>query len=83
MKADSGREANGAALRTMARRSSSCQVSIAVIATSCWARTSKGFAGTLRDSMEPVRMRSVTTAAWTRSPRYFGKTTPVETAPTW
>ncbi len=33
--------------------------------------------------MAPVRMRSVTTAAWTRSPRYLGKTTPVEIAPTW
>ncbi|CAM5309380.1 hypothetical protein SGRI78S_01034 [Streptomyces griseus subsp. griseus] len=34
-------------------------------------------------SMAPSRIRSVTTAACTRSPRYFGKTTPVETAPTW
>lgn len=33
--------------------------------------------------MEPSRIRSVTTAACTRSPRYLGKTTPVETAPTW
>lgn len=58
-------------------------MSIAVIATSCWARTSSGLEGIRRDSIEPVRIRSVTTAAWTRSPRYFGKTTPVETAPTW
>ncbi len=83
VKADSGRDAKGAARRTVASRSSTCQVSSAVMATSCWARTSRGFAGTFRDSIEPVRMRSVTTAAWTRSPRYLGKTTPVETAPTW
>src|SRR5437764_1408039 len=28
-------------------------------------------------------MRSATTAVWTRSPRYLGKMTPLETAPTW
>lgn len=81
--ADSGSEAKGAALRTVLSRSSTCQVSSAVMATSCWASTSRGLAGTRRDSIEPVRIRSVTTAACTRSPRYFGKTTPVETAPTW
>ena len=81
--ADSGSEAKGAARRTRASRSSTCQVSIAVMATSCWARTSSGLAGTRSDSMAPLRIRSVTTAACTRSPRYLGKTTPVETAPTW
>lgn len=82
MNADSGSEANGAARRTVARRSSNCQVSIEVMATTCCASTSRGLPGTLRDSMEPVRIRSVTTADWTRSPRYLGKTTPLETAPT-
>ncbi len=81
--ADSGSEAKGAARRTSASRSSNCQVSIEVIATSCCARTSSGLDGTRRDSMAPVRIRSVTTAACTRSPRYFGNTTPVDTAPTW
>ena len=81
--ADSGSDAKGAARRTSASRSSTCQVSMAVIATSCWARTSSGLAGTFRDSMAPERIRSVTTAACTRSPRYLGNTTPRETAPTW
>ena len=81
--ADSGSEANGAARRASASRSSNCQVSIAVIATICWARTSSGFDGTRSASIRPSRIRSVTTADCTRSPRYFGKTTPVETAPTW
>ncbi len=81
--ADSGSAAKGAARRTRASRSSSCQVSIATIATSCCASTSRGLEGTRRDSIAPVRIRSVTTAACTKSPRYLGKTTPVETAPTW
>ncbi|CAM5362739.1 hypothetical protein STANM309S_04601 [Streptomyces tanashiensis] len=81
--ADSGSDENGAARRTTASRSSTCQVSSATIATSCCARTSSGFAGIRMDSIAPERIRSVTTAAWTRSPRYLGKTTPVETAPTW
>ncbi len=34
-------------------------------------------------SIRPARIRSVTTADCTRSPRYLGKKTPVETAPTW
>lgn len=82
MNADSGSEAKGAARRTVAMRSSNCQVSIEVMATICCASTSKGLLGILMDSMEPLRIRSVTTADWTRSPRYLGKTTPVETAPT-
>ncbi len=53
------------------------------MATNCCARTSSGFDGMRSASMAPSRIRSVTTAACTRSPRYFGKTTPVETAPTW
>ena len=82
-KADCGSAANGAARRTSASSSSTSQVSIAVIATICWASTSSGLRGTRSDSMAPLRIRSVTTADWTRSPRYLGKTTPVETAPTW
>lgn len=81
--AESGSDANGAARRASASRSSACQVSIAVIATSCCASTSSGFAGMRSDSIAPTRIRSVTTADCTRSPRYFGNTTPVDTAPTW
>lgn len=81
--ADSGSEAKGAARRVTVSRSSTCHVSRATMATSCWASTSSGLDGIRSASIEPVRIRSVTTAAWTRSPRYFGKTTPVETAPTW
>lgn len=83
MKADSGSAAKGAARRTTASRSSACQLSSATMATSCWASTSSGFDGIRSASIEPVRIRSVTTAACTRSPRYLGKTTPVDTAPTW
>ena len=75
--------ANGAARRTVLSRSSTVQSSIAVIATTCWASTSSGFAGTCSSSMAPVRIRSTTTAAATRSPRYLGNRTPRETAPTW
>ncbi len=82
-KADCGRVANGAARRTRASSSSTCQVSIPVIATSCWASTSSGLRGMRSASIRPARIRSVTTADWTRSPRYLGNTTPVETAPTW
>ena len=81
--ADSGSPANGAARRTRASSSPTSQRSIAVMATSCWARTSSGLAGTRSASMAPSRIRSVTTADCTRSPRYLGKTTPEETAPTW
>ena len=42
-----------------------------------------GWRGPAAPRSTPSRIRSVTTAACTRSPRYFGKTTPVETAPTW
>ena len=35
------------------------------------------------DSIEPVRMRSTTTAISSRSPRYFGKILPVLGSPTW
>lgn len=80
--ADSGRAANGAARRTRPSNSSTSQVSIAAMATTCWASTSSGLAGTRSASMAPERIRSVTTAACTRSPRYLGKTMPVETAPT-
>ena len=58
-------------------------VSIAVIATSCCASTSSGLDGMRSDSMAPPRIRSVTTADCTRSPRYLGNTTPRKTAPTW
>lgn len=81
--ADSGSEAKGADRLASASRSSACQLSRATVATICWASTSSGLDGILRASMAPVRIRSVTTAACTRSPRYLGKTTPVDTAPTW
>ena len=76
MNADSGSAANGAARRTSASSSSTCQVSRAVIATSCCASTSSGLDGTRSASIAPARIRSVTTADCTRSPRYLGKTTP-------
>ena len=63
--------------------SSTDHSSIAVMATTCWASTSSGLAGTRSSSICPARIRSTTTAVCTRSPRYFGKTTPSETAPTW
>lgn len=43
--ADSGRAANGAARRTRPSNSSTSQVSIAAMATTCWASTSSGLAG--------------------------------------
>ena len=58
----------------------------------CRARSSRRSAGPARPAgwpgpaaprWRPSRIRSVTTADCTRSPRYLGKTTPVETAPTW
>ena len=62
------------------RRSSE---SMTVIATSCWARTSSGFRGMAVASIAPSCIRRVTTAASSRSPRYFGKITPFDGAPTW
>ena len=56
---------------------------IAAAAMVCCASTSSGLAGTCRASICPARMRSTTTADWTRSPRNFGMTTPRLTAPTW
>ncbi len=82
-KADCGSAAKGAARRTRASSSSTSQLSSAVIATNCWASTSSGLRGTRRASICPDRIRSVTTADCTRSARNLGKTTPVETAPTW
>ncbi len=74
---------NGAARRTRASRSATVQVSMATIATICWASTSSGFAGMRRASIAPARIRSTVTAVCTRSPRNFGKSTPWLTAPTW
>ena len=54
-----------------------------VIATSCWARTSSGLRGIRVVSMAPSCIRRVTTAHSSRSPRYFGKMTPLLGAPTW
>ena len=54
-----------------------------VIATSCWARTSSGLRGMPVVSIAPSCIRCVTTAHSSRSPRYFGKMTPLLGAPTW
>ena len=54
-----------------------------VIATSCWARTSSGLRGISVVSIAPSCIRRVTTAHSSRSPRYFGKMTPLLGAPTW
>ena len=48
-----------------------------VIATSCWARTSSGLRGIVVASIAPSCIRRVTTATSSRSPRYFGKMTPL------
>ena len=53
------------------------------MATTCCARTSSGLRGYVVASMPPSTIRSATTAHCTRSPRYFGRITPVLTAPTW
>ena len=66
-----------------ASRSSTDQRSITVIATSCWARTSSGLRGIRVVSMAPSCIRRVTIAHSSRSPRYFGKITPLLGAPTW
>ena len=58
------------------RASSTAQSSRAHMATTCWASTSSGLAGTCSDSIAPARIRSTTTAVCTRSPRNFGKSTP-------
>ncbi len=46
------------------------------MATICCARTSSGLAGIRRASMAPARIRSVTTAACTRSPGTWGRPRP-------
>ncbi len=74
--------ANGAAPATTAATSSTVRSSTATMATSCWARTSSGLAGTRVSSISPATMRWVTTAATSRSPRYFGKTRPLDGSPT-
>ena len=75
-------EANGAARRAISSSSLTVHSSIATQATTCWASTSRGVRGIDTDSMSPLRIPAVTTAAVTRSPRYFGNTMPVLTAPT-
>ncbi len=76
------RPPNGAALRTVVSSSSTTQSSTAVIATICWASTSSGLSGIFSSSIWPARMRSATTADWTRSPWYLGKMMPREMSPT-
>ena len=60
-----------------ASSSSTVQRSMTVIATSCWARTSSGLRGMRVVSIAPSCIRRVTTAHSSRSPRYFGKITPL------
>src|SRR6266851_2594956 len=66
----------GYARRTAAPSSSTRHSSIAHIATTCWARTSRGLRGTVVDSMRPSSIPSTTAAVSTRSPRNFGMKTP-------
>ncbi len=73
----------GAARVVTASRSSTDQRSMTVIATSCWARTSSGLRGMVVVSIAPSCIRRVTIAHSSRSPRYFGKMTPFDGAPTW
>ena len=75
--------AKGAERRSSARSSSTVTVSIAQIETICCAATSSGFVTTWVFSISPARIRSVATAAETRSPRNFGNSTPLLGAPTW
>src|SRR5665648_379824 len=79
----SPRPVNGAARRTTVLSSSTVQSCIATMATTCWASTSSGLAGTRSSSIAPTRIRPAVTAEGTRSPRWVGKITPRETAPTW
>ncbi len=81
--ADRGSVVNGAARRTSVNRASTSHSSTAVIATTCWASTSRGLVGTRSASIAPLRMRSTATAVCTRSPRCLGSSTPRETSPTW
>ena len=68
----------GVARVTVASSSSTVQRSMTVIATICWARTSSGLRGSVVASIAPSCIRSATTAASRRSPRYFGKITPFD-----
>ena len=73
--------------RTDTRRATSaCSSSTAIsssaqIATTCWARTSRGFRGIAVSSIAPSRIAFATTAHSSRSARNFGKMRPFETAP--
>ena len=73
----------GAAAVTVASRSATVHLSMTVIATNCCARTSSGLRGITVVSIAPSCIRRVTTAHSSRSPRYFGKMTPLLGAPTW
>ena len=56
---------------------------MAMAATICWARTSSGFLGIFVGSTAPASIRSATTVASSRSPRYLGKILAMLVAPTW
>ncbi len=77
------RPAKGAERRIVASKSSTFHVSIATIATICCASTSRGLRGYRLDSTRPACIASVTAAHATRSPRNFGKITPLLDAFTW
>ena len=74
--------ANGAAWRIVSNSASIGQGSTATIATICCASTSSGLRGYRVDSTAPSCIAAVTAAHATRSPRNFGKMTPVLTPPT-
>ena len=73
----------GAARSPTARSSSTDQVSMTAIATSCWARTSSGLRGMTRRLDRALVHPLGDDRASSRSPRYFGKITPLLGAPTW
>ena len=74
--------ANGAARRIVAKSSSTCHSSMAVMATICCATMSSGLRGYRELSTAPSCIAFATAAQATRSPRNFGKMTPSLTAST-
>ena len=77
------RSRNGSARITRACSASTVHGSIAQMATICWARTSSGLRGMRVSSIAPSSMRRTTTAASSRSLRWFGKILPTDGSPTW
>ena len=77
-----GSVANGALRRTVSNHTSALTGSSAQAATVCWARTSRGLAGTFMVSIAPASIRWAVTAQSIRSVRCLGSSTPREISPT-